>query len=89
LRLRKEGAFLFYYTVSMKPMLDANWTADQVMKTYPQAIPVFLSLKLGCVGCYLERFCSLAEVAVSYKLSTEFLLVQLSEAIQLSPERGE
>jgi hybrid cluster-associated redox disulfide protein len=73
----------------METTLDASWTVDQVLKTYPQAIPVFLSLKLGCVGCYLERFCSLAEVAASYKLSTEFLLAQLSETIQLSPERGE
>lgn len=89
MRKRKEGAFLFYYTVSMEPMLDANWTADQVMKTYPETISVFLALKMDCVGCALERFCSLDEVAASYKLSTEFLLAQLSDAIQLSPERGE
>lgn len=89
MRLSKEGAFLFYYTVSMELMLDANWTADQVMKTYPETISVFLALKTDCVGCALERFCSLDEVAASYKLSTEFLLAQLSDAIQLSPERGE
>jgi hybrid cluster-associated redox disulfide protein len=80
---RKEGAFIFYYTVSMKPILDSRWTADQVMKTYPETVSVFLALKLGCVGCALERFCSLDEVAASYKLSTAFLLAQLREAIQV------
>ncbi len=89
MRKRKEGAFLFYYTVSMEPILDANWTADQVMKTYPETVSVFLALKMDCVGCYLERFCSLEDVAASYKLPPEFLLTKLHESIQISTKRGE
>lgn len=83
MRKRKEGAFLFYYTVSMEPILDANWTADQVMKTYPETVSVFLALKTDCVGCYLERFCSLEDVAASYELSLEVLLEKLRASIQI------
>lgn len=86
MRKRKEGVVLFYYTCSMEPILGANWTADEVMKTYPETVSVFLSLKMACVGCSLERFCSLQEVAAAYQLPLEFLLAKLHESIQIATE---
>jgi hypothetical protein len=70
-------------------LLDATWTAEQVMKTFPRTVPVFLALKTDCVGCYLDKFCTLGEVAVAYALPLDGLLQSLREAIQSSPERGE
>lgn len=84
MRKRKEGVLFFQYTISMEPILDANWTAKQVMQTYPRTMSVFLALKTDCVGCYLERFCTLDEVAISYKLPLEDLLDKLRESIQNS-----
>ncbi len=73
----------------METTLDATWTAEQMMQTYPQTVSVFLALKTDCVGCHLERFCTLEEVAASYELRLEVLLEKLRESIQISSKRGE
>jgi hypothetical protein len=73
----------------VEPIFDANWTAAQVMMAYPETVFVFLALKTNCVGCHLERFCSLEDVAASYNLLPEFLLTRLLESIQISTKRGE
>ncbi len=58
------------------------------MQTYPQTVSVFLALKTDCVGCHLERFCTLEEVAASYKLQLDFLLERLREVIQINTEHN-
>jgi hybrid cluster-associated redox disulfide protein len=83
LRWRKEDRLFFGYSKNMGPNLSANWTAAQVMKTYPQAVSVFIALKTNCVGCHLDRFCSLEEVAASYEISPELLLQELNKVIQI------
>lgn len=70
----------------MENALDANWTAAQVMKTYPETVAVFLDLKTDCIGCLLARFCSLNEVAASYQLPSELLLAKLCDAIKTNLE---
>lgn len=60
-----------------------------MMQAYPQTVSVFLALKMGCVGCSLERFCSLEDVAASYELSLDVVLEKLRESIQISSKRGE
>jgi hybrid cluster-associated redox disulfide protein len=72
----------------METTLDTTWTAEQVMQTYPQTVSVFLALKTDCVGCHLERFCTLEEVAASYKLPRDFLLERLREVIQINTEHN-
>ena len=52
----------------MEFILDTHWTAQQEMENYPRVIDDFLFLRLDCVGCYLEQFYSLEEIAVSYEL---------------------
>ncbi len=89
LRLRKEGGGDFQYSGGMDSVLDANWTAAQVMKVYPQTASVFLELKTDCVGCHLGKFCTLVEVAAAYELPLERLLHKLREAVQNSTTRGE
>jgi hybrid cluster-associated redox disulfide protein len=72
----------------MRPNLAVNWTVAQVIKTYPQAVPVFIALKTNCVGCHLDRFCSLEEVAVSHEISLELLLQELNKAIQVPTDNA-
>lgn len=73
----------------MDSILDANWTVAQVIKAYPQSVSVFLELKTNCVGCHLNKFCTLNEVAAAYKLPIERLLHQLCETIQNSIPLGD
>lgn len=73
-----------FATERMEPILDATWTVEQVMMTYPKTVTFFLALKTDCVGCQLERFCLLEEVAVTYKLPLGILLEKLYSSIQIS-----
>jgi len=66
----------------MDSALDARWTTAQVVKTYPQTAWVFLEIKANCVGCHLDKFCTLSEVAAAYELPLEHLLHKLREVIQ-------
>lgn len=69
--------------------LDSSWTVEQVLATYPQVAAVFIELKTDCVGCHLDRFCTLDEVASAYELPLDWILQKLHESIQTSPETGE
>ena len=53
-----------------------------VLKHWPQTISVFQKYKMGCVGCVMAPFETLAEVAVIYHLSLLDFLEDLRIAIQ-------
>jgi hypothetical protein len=73
----------------MENTLSPSWTVAQVMKAYPQATAVFVSLKTDCLGCHMDKFCTLEEVAVAYELPLALLLSRLRECGQDSIRRGE
>ncbi|GAB4480980.1 MAG: hypothetical protein OHK0031_02530 [Anaerolineales bacterium] len=58
----------------MEKIPAAIWTVAQTLKVYPPLAGVLLSLKTDCVGCHLNRFCTLKEVAASYEIPLETLL---------------
>ncbi|MFO7584968.1 MAG: hypothetical protein R6W69_09570 [Anaerolineales bacterium] len=82
LRQDKEDIFVFCYIPSMETSLDSNWTVAQVLDTYPHMTAVFMSLKTDCVGCHLDKFCTLEEVAAAYELPLALLLSRLRECVQ-------
>jgi hybrid cluster-associated redox disulfide protein len=76
----KNHRTFFVTLISMKNILDESWTADEVMKTYPNTVYVFLALKTDCVGCALARFCTIEQVAAAYKLPLESFLERLGDS---------
>jgi hybrid cluster-associated redox disulfide protein len=89
LRQDKEDVFVFCYIANMETSLDSTWTVAQVLEAYPQTAAVFISLKTDCVGCHLDKFCTLEEVAAAYALPLALLLSKLRECIRDSIKRGE
>lgn len=63
----------------MAASLSRDWTVQRTLKEYPQLIPIFIRLKTGCVGCWLERFCTLEDVSSNYGLQVDFLLESLCD----------
>jgi len=57
-------------------------TVHEILNAWPATVNVFNNLKTACVGCYLARFCSLADVAITYDLPTGELMQKLCEAIE-------
>jgi hybrid cluster-associated redox disulfide protein len=70
----------------METSINARQTVEDVLVAFPQSAAVFIALKTDCVGCHLDRFCTLEEVAAAYEIPLERLLARLREAIQIPNE---
>lgn len=65
--------------------VSARLTVKEVLDRYPQALPVFMQLRLLCVGCPTEAFHTLTDVAREYDLDIELLLARIRSAITERP----
>jgi hybrid cluster-associated redox disulfide protein len=75
LRWRKEEFFTIEYLWGMDAkIIDIQLTVDKVLQRWPQAFSVFMSNKTKCVGCFMQQFCTLKDVADTYQLSLETLI---------------
>jgi hybrid cluster-associated redox disulfide protein len=61
-------------------MIDLQLTVDKVLQRWPQAFSVFMKHKTKCVGCFMQQFCTLKDVAATYQLSLETLIDDISNA---------
>jgi hybrid cluster-associated redox disulfide protein len=62
--------------------LKPDMLVAEVMNRFPQTLPVFIRLKLDCIGCDLATFCSLSDVAADYHIALSTLIAELSQAIE-------
>lgn len=64
------------------PKLDPDLTVAEVLTRWPETIPTFIRHRMGCVGCAIAPFETLAEVATIYGLNLEYFLRELQEGIE-------
>jgi hybrid cluster-associated redox disulfide protein len=57
--------------------IELQLTVDKVLQKWPQAFSVFMKNKTKCVGCFMQQFCTLKDVAETYQLSLEKLIEDL------------
>jgi len=67
--------------------IQSSLTVAQLLARWPATAAVFVRRGTGCVGCRLERFCTLEEVAASYSLSVETLLDDLQQCLRLTTKQ--
>ena len=60
---------------------DPNMTVEEILKTWPDTYLVFLNHNTDCIGCLLQRFCSIQEVAETYSLSLSDLVYDLEKSV--------
>ena len=58
--------------------IDLQLTVDQVLQKWPHTFSVFMKNKTKCVGCFMQQFCTLKDVAETYQLSLEKLIDELN-----------
>lgn len=63
------------------PDFPEDTTVDEVLRKWPETIPVFVRSQAACVGCSMTTFCTLADVARLYNLNLDTLLAQLRTAV--------
>lgn len=61
-------------------MINLQLTVDKVLQSWPQTFSVFMKHKTKCVGCFMQQFCTLKDVAATYQLSLETLIDEINNA---------
>ena len=59
------------------PTIDLQLTVDKVLQRWPKTFSVFMKHKTKCVGCFMQQFCTLKDVAETYELSLKKLIEDL------------
>jgi hybrid cluster-associated redox disulfide protein len=68
----------------------AQMTVEDVLKKWPQTFSVFRDRNTDCIGCLLQRFCSIQDVADTYSLTAQDLVDDLERCVRktLNPKGG-
>ena len=62
-------------------VFQAKHTVEDILKKWPQAIWVFRKHGTDCVGCLIQRFCTLKDVAETYEVELKNLLQDLETCV--------
>lgn len=62
----------------MKAEIKSHWTVDETLQHKPETSYVFIKYQTQCVGCYVQRFCTIKAVAEIYQLDLEKFLKDLN-----------
>ena len=63
-------------------ILQPEMTVEDVLKTWPSAYTVFLNGKAECIGCFLQKFCTLQELASAYEVPLEGFMAELENHVR-------
>jgi hypothetical protein len=62
--------------------LQSEMTVEDVLKAWPSAYSVFMNGKAECIGCFLQKFCTLQEVADAYQVSLRDFTEELDKHVR-------
>ena len=60
---------------------DPELMLSNVMRLWPQTIPVFLRHGMLCVGCVVNPFHTIADACLEYDLDEQEFLAELQSAV--------
>ena len=63
-------------------ILQPDMTVEDVLKAWPSAYTVFLNGKAECIGCFLQKFCTLQELAIAYEIPLESFMTELENHVR-------
>lgn len=61
--------------------LQSDALVADLLNRFPDTAAVFMQFKLGCIGCSMACFCTLADVAEDYELDLAAFLQALQKSI--------
>ena len=62
-------------------LISPNLTVDQLLSRWSQVMPVFMRLRMPCVGCPMSPYETLDTVAKIYGLPLDNLMNELEDAV--------
>jgi hybrid cluster-associated redox disulfide protein len=73
--------------MSDKIQITLDWTVEQTLQDRPEISRVYIKNRTKCVGCWLEKFCTIKDVAETYHLDANKLLQDLNQSTIEYPAR--
>ncbi|RPJ25949.1 MAG: DUF1858 domain-containing protein [Chloroflexi bacterium] len=58
-------------------VIHTQLTVDEVLQRWPHVFSVFMKNKTKCVGCFMQQFCTLKDVAETYHIPPEKLIEEI------------
>ena len=62
-------------------LFHAQLIVEDVLKKWPETFSVFQKRHTNCIGCMLQRFCTLQDVAENYEITVEDLTKELESCV--------
>ncbi len=63
-------------------MIQKDMKIEDVLRKYPQTVPVFERFGIACAGCQLSEYENLEHGAKVHKIDLETLLKSLNDAVK-------
>jgi len=63
------------------PILQPQMTVEDVLQNWPGTYTVFMAMKTKCIGCFLQKFCTLQDVAETYQIPLHKLSGELEKHV--------
>ena len=69
--------------------ITKNMTFGQVLKDYPQVVPIFMKFGMHCIGCHIAVSETLEQGALAHGVDADDLVNELNRVLTLSSEEEE
>jgi hypothetical protein len=70
-------------------ILHSQLTVEAVLTKWPSTFVVFRIRNTDCIGCLLQKFCSIQDVAESYEVPAQDLISDLEKCVKENyPQRS-
>ncbi|HEY9087700.1 MAG TPA: DUF1858 domain-containing protein [Anaerolineaceae bacterium] len=67
--------------MNQSDLIERTTSISDLLRDYPQAIPVFLKHHMACVGCSMSAFETIESAACIYGIAPETLLDEVRSAV--------
>jgi hybrid cluster-associated redox disulfide protein len=61
-----------------KVQIESHWTVDETLRKGVEISRFFIRNQMHCVGCYMQKFCTLKDAAEIYHMQLETFLKDLN-----------
>jgi hybrid cluster-associated redox disulfide protein len=83
---KKESAIACIFGAMNTQLFHAKLIVEDVLKKWPETFSVFRTRNMDCIGCLLQRFCTLQDVAATYEMDIDNLKGELENCVSENHE---
>jgi hybrid cluster-associated redox disulfide protein len=63
-----------------KFQIQLEWTVEKTLREQPETSGVFIKHRTQCVGCLMQKFCTIKDVTEIYKMEMSEFLQDLNQS---------